>query len=125
MSRILAPCRRGGCPRGILHFSLRLGLEPARGQGNLNQPSQPFPIDATSAGTVVASGSPKERLEALLAGLYEGPDEYLTPEEADVLNAQERERVREAQVSLAANPCITFSGIPTVRVWRPGEPKPN
>jgi hypothetical protein len=78
-------------------------------------------MDALSAG--IASGSPKERLEAMLAGLYDGPDEYLTPE-ADVLNAQERERVREAQARMAANPCITFSGIPTMRVWRPGEAKP-
>ena len=30
-------------------------------------------------------------------------------------NAQERERIREAQGRMAANPCITFSGIPTVR----------
>jgi hypothetical protein len=67
----------------------------------------------------------KERLEALLAGLYDGPDEYLTPEEADLLNAHERERVREVQVSLAANPCITFSRIPTVRAWRPRDIKPS
>ena len=68
--------------------------------------------------------TPKERLEAILAGLYDGPHEYLTPEEADVLNAQERERVREAQARMAVNPCITFSGIPTVTVWRSVETKP-
>jgi hypothetical protein len=60
----------------------------------------------------------------MLAGLYDGPDEYLTPEEADVLNAQEKDRVCEAQARMAANPCITFSGIPTARLWRPGKIKP-
>jgi hypothetical protein len=81
-------------------------------------------MDATSARTVITSRSPKDRLEAILAGLYVGPDEYLTPEEADVLNSLERERFREAQARMAANPCITFSGIPTMRIWRPGDIKP-
>ena len=99
-------------------------VEPATGQDNFSDPSEPFPIDATSARTVIAGGLPKERLEAILAGSYDGPDEYLTPEDADVLNGQERGRAREAQAGMATNPCIRFSGIPTVRVWRPGETKP-